>query len=104
MKFDEAFIRRNKKALLEEISMHLYATRKLISNAALNPDALASSFVGIASEVGMVDAFFRQYMLFRSGQIPVPHPIGFKAFEDLDKEEELDDDDDDCGSETPSTT
>ncbi len=102
MRFDAAFVKKNKRALLEEISIHLHSTRELVANASLNPDALASSFVGIASELGSIDALFRQYLLFKIGEMPPPPtPIGFRSFEEPEECNDEDDDDNEFANDEP---
>jgi hypothetical protein len=79
---DKTFVAKNKKALLEEIAIQLSRARELIDNASINSEAIAGAFAGVASSVGSIEAFFKQYMLLRKGEITQQRMIGFGAFDD----------------------
>ena len=93
LELDKIFVAKNKRALLEEITMQLAKARELIDMVSVNSEALAGGFVGIAATVGAIDGFFREYMLLRRGEIPTQHLIGFQVFDEPEEEEESVDDD-----------
>jgi hypothetical protein len=84
---DKTFVAKNKKALLEEIAIQLSRARELIDNASLNSEAIAGSFAGLCSSVGCIEAYFKQYMLLRKGEITQQRMIGFAVFDEDDAEE-----------------
>ena len=81
---DKSFVAKNKRALLEEIAIQLERARSLIDNASVNSEAIAGAFAGVASSVGAIESFFKQYMLLRKGEISQQRLIGFGAFDDDD--------------------
>lgn len=86
VELDKTFVAKNKKALLEEISMQLSKARELIDMVCMNPDSLPAAFVGIGTVIGTVDSYFKQYIVLRRGEIPTHAQIGFQAFNDDDEE------------------
>jgi len=87
---DKIFVAKNKRALLEEMAMQLSKAHELIDIASTSPDGVAGAFVGLAACMGMIDGFFKEYMLLRKGEIaPTTAAIGFHAF-DEDEDEGFD--------------
>jgi len=91
---DETFIEKNEMALIEEMADSMNTVNELISSAAsLTPledpnhelTMMKNYLISIAQNMGNLTSCFNQYIVFKTGVLPQPRPMGFKAL--IDKEE-----------------
>ena len=78
----EDTIEMNKSALLDEIGNSLSTINEFVNEAIEQteggkPDALLSSMIGMAHQVGYITAVFNQYLVFERGVQEDNKKIGF---------------------------
>lgn len=87
-KIDEAFVEKNKKALMEEMADNINAINNLISAAtqagptedpAHELSLMKNIIIAIAQNTGALSSCYNQYIIFETGSMSEERLIGFQS-------------------------
>ena len=84
MSVKEDDVLKNKSALIDEMGNSLATANEFINDAIEQteggkPEALLSSMIGMAHQIGYLSAVFNQYVVFERGMPAGEQKIGFRS-------------------------